>query len=230
MYTFATGTYYAINSYTVTSANDIPGRDPRDWTLQGCGGSCQVGWDTGWTTIDTRKGQTFANRWQPNSYSFSNSAAYPQIRLRVTANAAGGQYTQLGELQLFDSNGCSPQSDSSLCGSYGKNCGAFTGVDNCGATRSVSTCGSCGYGQMCSGGGIANVCGSGASALCLVPYAQSSCITYTMGAQVSSGGHNWTCSNANCSQCATPTYSSACAPGGSGCPWGIVWQDNGPCH
>src|SRR5690349_16805649 len=40
MYTFPTGYYYAVNAYTVTSANDLPGRDPRDWTLQKCNRSC----------------------------------------------------------------------------------------------------------------------------------------------------------------------------------------------
>ena len=229
-YTFSAGTYYAITSYDVTSANDIPQRDPRDWTLQGCGGSCSLGSDTGWTTLDARTGQTFAYRWQTNSYSFNNTWAYPQIRFKVTANAAAGQWTQLGELQLFDTNGCAAQSNSSLCASYGKNCGTFTAVDNCGATRTVSSCGSCSYPNQCSGGGVANVCGSGSPAICFAPYAQSSCLSYGQGSQVSSGGRNWTCANANCSQCAVATYQSSCAPGGTGCPWGVVWQDNGPCH
>ena len=77
---------------------------------------------------------------------------------------------------------------------------------------------------------MANVCGSGSPAICFTPYAQSSCLSYTAGKQVSSGGRNWTCANANCSQCAVATYQTACAPGGTGCPWGVVWQDNGPCH
>jgi hypothetical protein len=44
---------------------------------------------------------------------------------------------------------------------------------------------------------------------------------------VSTGGHNWTCSNGNCANCAGYT---SCAPGGSGCPWGAVWTDNGACN
>src|SRR5262249_44272949 len=157
-----------------------------------------LGWDFGWTTLDTRTGQTFANRWQTNSYSFSNTRAYPQIRLIITATASGGQWTQLGELQLFDTNGCSPESDAALCASYGKNSGPCTPFDNCGASRTVSSCGSCSSPNQCSGGGVANVCGSGSAALCLVPYAQSKCLTYVLGTQVSSGGRNWTCANANC--------------------------------
>jgi len=61
---------------------------------------------------------------------------------------------------------------------------------------------------------------------CAVPYTQNSCLYYDTGTQVSRNGHNWTCYNANCRNCAT--YSS-CAPGGSGCPWGTVWVDNGTC-
>ena len=33
--------------------------------------------------------------------------------------------------------------------------------------------------------------------------------------------------NANCENCAG--YAS-CAPGGSGCPWGVVWTDDGACN
>ena len=44
---------------------------------------------------------------------------------------------------------------------------------------------------------------------------------------VSSGGSNWTCSNGNCMNCSGYT---SCAPGGSGCPWGTVWTNDGACH
>src|SRR5439155_12588839 len=119
-----------------------------------------------------------------------------------------------GELQLFDTNSCSPESNASLCASYGKNCGSFTAVDDCGGTRTVPSCGSCSWPNQCSGGGVANVCGSGSAAICFAPYAQSRCLSYVAGAQVSSGGRNYTCSNSNCSQCAVATYQTSCAPGG----------------
>ena len=61
---------------------------------------------------------------------------------------------------------------------------------------------------------------------CFTAYAQGNCFGYVLNTQVSSGGHNWTCTNGNCSQCSA--YSS-CTPGGTGCPWGIVWTDNGVC-
>lgn len=62
---------------------------------------------------------------------------------------------------------------------------------------------------------------------CATPYSQSNCLVYQAGNQVSSGGHNWTCTTGNCRNCATHT---SCAPGGSGCPWGVVWSDNGTCQ
>jgi hypothetical protein len=49
----------------------------------------------------------------------------------------------------------------------------------------------------------------------------------TSGSQVSSGNHNWTCANANCTNCAS---NASCAPGATGCPCGAVWTDNGVCQ
>jgi hypothetical protein len=44
---------------------------------------------------------------------------------------------------------------------------------------------------------------------------------------VSKDGHNWTCTNGNCANCAVD---ARCAPGGSGCPWGDSnWTDGGTC-
>src|SRR6185369_14042304 len=43
MYDFSGTSSFAVNKYTITTANDQPTRDPRDWTLQGCQGTCSVG-------------------------------------------------------------------------------------------------------------------------------------------------------------------------------------------
>jgi hypothetical protein len=114
---------------------------------------------------------------------------------------------------------CTPKT----CASLGDNCGSVS--DGCGGTLS---CGSCTSPQTCGGGGTANVCGGGGgTASCAAAYAQSNCPAYYQGITVSSGGHNWLCSNGNCANCGG--YAS-CAPGGSGCPWGVVWTDQGACH
>jgi predicted alpha-1,2-mannosidase len=86
----------AVVDYALSSANDAPGRDPKDWELQGSQ-------DAGtWTTLDTRTGEAFSDRFQTKEYSFTNATAYLYYRLNVTANSGDG-ITQLAELQL--SNG-----------------------------------------------------------------------------------------------------------------------------
>jgi len=53
---------YAVNAYTVTSANDEPGRDPKSWQLEGSNDEGAT-----WTAVDTQTDQTFANRFQTNA-------------------------------------------------------------------------------------------------------------------------------------------------------------------
>ncbi|MFL6053427.1 MAG: ThuA domain-containing protein, partial [Actinoallomurus sp.] len=84
----------AIAHYALTSANDYPGRDPKDWTLQGS----QDG--KSWTDLDKRSGESFPQRFQTKEYTFKNSTAYQYYKLDVTANS-GEPLTQLAELRLF---------------------------------------------------------------------------------------------------------------------------------
>src|SRR4051812_30963690 len=90
-----------VVQYALTSANDAPGRDPRDWKLEGS----QDG--TSWTTLDTRTGQDFSARFQTREYSFSNDVAYRHYRLEITANH-GDDILQLAELQLSNGDTAPP--------------------------------------------------------------------------------------------------------------------------
>jgi hypothetical protein len=149
-----------------------------------------------------------------NSLKFSNtSSAAPDLD-KISISSTGAS--------------CSAESDAAFCSRLAKNCGSVTASDNCGKSRTVA-CGSCGSGKTCGGGGTANVCGSGgaSSMACTAAYAKSTCVGYGLGKVVSMGGHNWTCSNGNCANCATFT---TCEPGASGCPWGVVWTDSGACN
>ena len=47
----------AVSRYALTSANDVPGRDPRDWTLSGSNDG------TTWSTVDSRRSRVAA--WVP---------------------------------------------------------------------------------------------------------------------------------------------------------------------
>jgi alpha-L-fucosidase len=89
------GTAWAVSQYRIASANDVPGRDPRNWQLQGSTNGVN------WVTLDTRANQTFAARFSFNTYNLTNILAFPYYRLNITANNGDGAGLQLSELQLF---------------------------------------------------------------------------------------------------------------------------------
>lgn len=84
---------YILTKYAITSANDAPARDPKDWTLQGSMNGAS------WTTINTQTNQVFAARFQRNEYTFVNTVPYTQYRLNLTNNS--GTILQLAELDCL---------------------------------------------------------------------------------------------------------------------------------
>jgi Rib/alpha/Esp surface antigen-like repeat protein len=87
-----------VSQYALASANDAPGRDPRDWTLQGSADG------ESWTDLDTRAGESFTDRFQTRGFEFENGDAYEYYRLDITANNGDG-LTQMAEFQLFAGDG-----------------------------------------------------------------------------------------------------------------------------
>ncbi len=83
-------------TYALTSANDAAERDPRDWTLKGS----TDGKD--WKALDTRAGETFAERFQTNSYDIPADAVaeYRHFRLDITANNGASGIVQLADVQF----------------------------------------------------------------------------------------------------------------------------------
>lgn len=94
---FGAGNAQVVKRYTVSSA-DVATRDPKDWQFQGS----QDG--STWTTLDTKSGQTFANRMQQNTYNIGNTTAYQYYRLNVTANN-GATSLAVAELGLWGDSG-----------------------------------------------------------------------------------------------------------------------------
>ncbi len=99
---FNGGAQRAVNAYTISSANDAPERDPFAWTLQGSNDG------TTFTTIDTRTGQDFIDRFETRIYQFSNDTPYNSYRFNfqteIGAGAPGAPATnsiQLSEIELF---------------------------------------------------------------------------------------------------------------------------------
>jgi hypothetical protein len=68
-------------SYGLTSANDLPGRDPKNWTLQGSTDGAT------WKQLDARSGQAFTSRFQKKSYTIATPGSYTYYRLNITAVA-----------------------------------------------------------------------------------------------------------------------------------------------
>jgi len=93
-YDFGAGKTQTIKRYAITSANDVPERDPKDWQFQGSSNGST------WTTLDTRSDQSFAYRYQTINYTIASPASYRYYRLNVTVNHGDGS-TQLSELGLL---------------------------------------------------------------------------------------------------------------------------------
>ncbi len=87
-----------VTSYTITSANDAPARDPANWQLLGSndGGST-------WSVLDQRTGEVFSSRFQKRSFTISNSQAFNIYRLQIdsVANPGSANSVQLAEIELL---------------------------------------------------------------------------------------------------------------------------------
>ena len=80
----------------MTSANDMPGRDPKDWELLASNDGAK------WTVLDRRSDESFETRRQSKTYNFPNSVPYRFYRLNITANQDDSENgLQLAELALI---------------------------------------------------------------------------------------------------------------------------------
>lgn len=91
---FKPNTAAIVKQYTITSANDEPTRDPKNWTLQGSNNGLT------WTTLNTQTNQSFATRFLKKSYSFTNTTAYAYYRLNISA-VQSGSILQFSEWELI---------------------------------------------------------------------------------------------------------------------------------
>ena len=90
-----------VNQYAITSANDAPERDPKDWRFYGVDAANNL------TLLDTRSNQTFGSRFLKTTCSFTNTTAFRGYRLEITkvANPATANGCQLSELSLIEASG-----------------------------------------------------------------------------------------------------------------------------
>ncbi len=83
-----------VNYYTITSADDVPERDPKDWLFQGSNDG------NDWTTLDTRTNENFTSRFQKRGFLFSNTTSYQYYRFYVLENHGDGSI-QLQQLEFI---------------------------------------------------------------------------------------------------------------------------------
>lgn len=85
---------FKVTQYSITSANDSPGRDPKNWALQGSNDG------SNWETLETRLNEVFDFRFQKRVFEIDNNVAYNYYRLTIGKNN-GDSNTQLADWLLY---------------------------------------------------------------------------------------------------------------------------------
>ncbi len=96
-YRYANDQRYILTSYTITSGNDAPPRDPRDWTLWGSNDGVDF------IPIDIRSGELFSGRIETREFTVANGAGYNIYRLEIhsVADPPSANSVQIGEIELI---------------------------------------------------------------------------------------------------------------------------------
>ncbi|THU31613.1 DUF1735 domain-containing protein [Niastella caeni] len=84
-----------IDAYSLTSANDAPDRDPKNFNLEGSNDG------TTWTTIDSRSNESFPGRNVTRTFNLAAEAEYSYYRLNITS-ISGASLIQVSEWRLLD--------------------------------------------------------------------------------------------------------------------------------
>lgn len=92
-FTFNNNARKKLTSYSLSSANDAPERDPRNWTLL----ASNDGND--WTTLDTRTNEFFPARLLKREFSVDSNIEYSMYRLQMTNNS--GAILQISDIELI---------------------------------------------------------------------------------------------------------------------------------
>ena len=83
-----------ISFYQLTSANDAPSRDPKDWEIQGSMDGVK------WDVLDIRQEEVFEERNMTREFFFDNATAYLHYRFDVINNN-GSSLFQMSEWALL---------------------------------------------------------------------------------------------------------------------------------
>ena len=93
-----TNRFTKLNGYTITSANDAPSRDPRDWRLRAWNRETER-WDVLHSVTDN---PVWERRFMTRVWNIDNESWYDRYRLYITGiNGDTQGLMQMAELQLF---------------------------------------------------------------------------------------------------------------------------------
>ena len=93
-----------LTGYALSSANDNPCRDPRDWKLLGSNDGGKS-----WDALDERRNEIFTARFQRRSFALAKPATYVLYRLQIDSIRVPGAYladsVQLAQIEpLYDTS------------------------------------------------------------------------------------------------------------------------------
>lgn len=94
-YHFADNARPALAAYAITTANDVPDRDPGEWHLFGSNDGGQT-----WEPVDSRKGQQWQARFQKRLFRLEQPAHYNAYRFEIR-NSGNPDTTQLSQIELL---------------------------------------------------------------------------------------------------------------------------------
>ncbi|MDP6525026.1 MAG: DUF1080 domain-containing protein [Kiritimatiellia bacterium] len=92
-YQFAAGKK-KVETYSITTANDAPERDPRDWKLLGSNDDDQ------WDVLDEKAGEKWSKRFERREFRIAKPGEYAYFKLDITKNH-GEDTCQIAELELL---------------------------------------------------------------------------------------------------------------------------------
>ncbi|MDD4921991.1 MAG: discoidin domain-containing protein [Bacteroidales bacterium] len=83
-----------VTKYAISSANDMPERDPKGWILQASNDGFK------WKDLDVKKDEKFTGRRETKTYDVINDVTYKFYRIRIT-ESNGASFLQLSEWHLI---------------------------------------------------------------------------------------------------------------------------------
>ena len=109
---------YTLKGYALTSADDSPSRDPRDWRLLGSDDDGKT-----WASLDSRRGEIFTGRLQRRVFTLAKEATYASYRFQIdsVANPTKANSVQLAEIEPLLSGNPIPSTWSLVVSAQGEN-------------------------------------------------------------------------------------------------------------